>query len=202
MRSSRWLVPALLGLPCALAGQSAPGAWTVTAGVDAVRFGAAARDTVAPAESAVDLRPSGRVGLRMAVQRAVGRWRVEVALGWAGGNVEAGNEAVAIRDRTVDLSRYRVGLGLERALAHPGRTEVTLALRPSLDLWTLDGENRVRAGAECTLALRVPLGGAALEHRIGLGVSGSPLKAEDVDAVFERKRLVALTVGVGWRLPR
>ena len=44
----------------------------------------------------------------MELQRHLGRWALGLQLGWAGGEVEAYNEAVAIRDRTADLSRYRV----------------------------------------------------------------------------------------------
>jgi hypothetical protein len=171
MRVSHWLVPALLAVPGELAGQAAPAAWTLAAGLDGIRFGAAARDTTAPAGSAVSLRPSGRVGAWVALQRAAGAWRVELALGWAGGNVEAGNEAVAIRDRTADLSRYRVSAGVERTVARVAAGELALTVSPLLDLWSLDGETRLRAGAECRLALRLPLGGAAIENRIGFGMS-------------------------------
>ena len=78
---------------------------------------------------------------------------------------------------------------------------MVLAVRPMLDLWSLDGETRVRAGAECGLGLRLPLGGAAIENRIGFGMSGSPLEPADVDEVFETRPLRAVNVGVGLRIP-
>jgi hypothetical protein len=201
MRVPRWILPALLAVPEAVWGQSAPPGWALIAGVDHIRFAAAAGTSEAALDPAVHLRPNGRTGIRVALQRGSRSWRVEVSLGWAGGNVEAANEAVAIRDRTVDLARYRLATGLERLLARPGGGELALALRPTLDLWSLDGENRPRAGAECGLALRLPLGAALVENRIAFGVSGSPLEPEDLDEEFETRPLRAVTLGVGLRMP-
>jgi hypothetical protein len=201
MQVRHWIVPALLLMPGAVWGQSAPAAWALSAGVDQIRFAPAAGATEAALGQAVNLRPNGRTGIRVALQRGGGPWRVEVSLGWAGGNVEAANEAVAIRDRTVDLSRYRLSAGLERTLTRAGGGELALALLPTLDLWSLDGESRIRAGGECGLTLRLPLGSALLENRMAFGVSGSPLEPADLDEEFETRPLRSVTLGVGLRMP-
>ncbi|MEZ0333195.1 MAG: hypothetical protein ACAI18_04240, partial [Gemmatimonadales bacterium] len=43
--------------------------WGLAVGGDGTRFGAIARDATAPEQSATDLRPSPRTGLRIAVTR-------------------------------------------------------------------------------------------------------------------------------------
>ena len=200
MRLVCWIVPVLLAAPGVLPAQSPPAPWTLTAGLDGMRFTAAARDTEAPAAEAAGLRPSGRMGARVALQRAAGAWRAELGLGWAPGNVEAANDAVAIRDRTADLSRFRVSAGVERTVARAGAGELAFAAGPILDLWSVEGDTRLRAGAACALALRLPLGAVALENRLGFGVSGSPLKAGDVDGEFELRAVTAVEFGVALRL--
>ena len=201
MRVSHWIFPALLAMPGPLQGQSDHPTWSVTLALEGVRFAAAARDTAAPAASAADLRPSGRVGVRLALRRAIGGWGVELAAGWAQGNVEAANEAVAIRDRTADLSRYRLAPGVERVLGRLGGGELALGASPTLDLWSLDGDTRLRVGAECGLALRLPVGRASVENRISVGVSASPLEVSDLGQEFELGRLRAVAFSVGVRVP-
>ncbi len=201
MRNHCALVLLLLVPPAGLAGQSTGRPWSITLGVAGVRFGSTAHDTVSPDGSAVHLKPSGRVGIRAALRRTLGVWGIAVGVGWAQGDVEAANDAVAIRDRTADLSRYRLAAGVERRVARLGAGEVALGLGPTLDLWTLDGDTRVRVGAEGGLALRVPLGSAVLENRIALGLSASPLEASEVGEEFQLRRLRAVEVGVGLRVP-
>ena len=202
MRTRHALFLVLLAAPGSVAAQ-APGArWIVTLGVEGMRYGAAAQDTVtAPAGAAADLRPSGRLGVRVALQRALGAWRVGAALGWAQGDVEAGNDVIAIRDRTADLSRYRVAGGVERRLTRLGAGELAAEAGPTLDLWMLDGTTRTRVGAECALALRLPMGTVELENRVAFGISASPLEEEDVGGEFELRALRALEIGVGVRVP-
>ena len=195
----RSLLPLML-LAGPLAAQS-PAGWTLTVGVEGLRFAGAAHDTLGPEDAAVTLRPSGRIGGRVELQRHLGRWALGLQLGWAGGEVEAYNEAVAIRDRTADLSRYRVGVGLERHLAAVGVGEIGLALIPALDVWTVDGETRTRGALELALALRLPVGGVALEQRLAVGLSGSPITQADVGEEFELRTLKALVLGVGARVP-
>jgi hypothetical protein len=179
----------------------ASGGWTVTAGLEGSRFAATARDTTLLADAAVQLRPSGRIGVRVAVQRRIGHWAVGAALGWAEGDAEASNGAVAIRDRTVDLSRYRVAVGLERTVARMGVATLAVELSPTLDLWTVAGESRTCPGLESGLMLRMPLGGVAAEQRLAFGFSASPLNAGDVEEGFALRRLTALSYMVGLRLP-
>ena len=80
MQVRHWIVPALLVAPGVARGQSAPAAWALTAGVDQIRFAAAARATEAAPGQAVNLRPNGRTGLRSApcgARRGLGRERRE-----------------------------------------------------------------------------------------------------------------------------
>ena len=201
MSPRHWMLLTLLLVPGVSAAQGDRSAWTVTAGLDHLRFSVAARDAAAGSAEAVHLRPTSRAGARVAIGRGHGPWRVELGIGWAVGHVEAANEAVAISDRTLDLSRYRLAFGVERAVARAGSGELALAAGPTLDLWSLDGENRTRAGLECALTLRLPLGGALLDHRVGVGVSGSPLESVDLDQNFALRSLWALSLGLGLRVP-
>ena len=198
MRQSHWIVLTLLLLPCGLYGQTG---WTLTAGLDGMRFAAAAHDPGAPPTSAVDLRPSSRIGGRLALQHTSEDWRVELGMGWAAGGVEARNDVFAIRDRTANLSRYRLAAGIERRLTGIAAGELALGAGPALDLWSVAGDHRLRLGGIVALVVRLPLGGLALENRLAVGVSGSPLEAADVDGGFESRALRSIEFGVGLRLP-
>ena len=198
MPSCRLLLPLVL-LAAPAAAQSATG-WTLTLGLEGQHFATAAEDTVTAGGAAVSLRPSGRIGGRLGLQRQVGSWGVGVTLGWAAGEVEAYNEAVAIRDRTADLSRYRVGLALERRVATVGTGALALAVSPGLDLWTVEGNTRTRAGAEASAALRLPVGRFQVEQRLAFGLSGSPVEQSDVGEGFDLHALRTLVFGVGVRL--
>jgi hypothetical protein len=70
-------------------------------------------------------------------------------------------------------------------------------LAPTLDLWAVDGESRVRAGAEARLVLRVPLGAFELENRIGVGFSGNPIEVTDIGEVSDLRGLRTVLVGIG-----
>ena len=198
MRPSLRTVFLLCLLPSGLSGQSP---WSLTAGLDGMRFAAAARDPGALPSSAVDLRPSGRIGGRLTLQRASGAWRAELGVGWAPGGVEVRNDALAIRDRTADLSRYRVGAAIERRLTGSAAGELALGAGPALDLWSVAGDHRLRLGGVVALMVRLPLGRLALENRLAVGVTGSPLEPADVEGGFEARALRSVEFGVGLRLP-
>jgi hypothetical protein len=72
---------------------------------------------------------------------------------------------------------------------------------PTLDLWSVDGDGRVRAGAEGQMVLRVPLGAVELVNRLSAGLSGNPIQAEDLGDVSDLRGLRALSVGIGLRFP-
>ena len=97
------------------------------------------------------------------------------------------------------MSRYRLAIGIARRVASAGSGVIAVALAPTLDLWAVDGDNRVRAGAEGRLVLRVPLGAVELENRIGVGFSGNPIEAADIGAVSDLRGLRSILVGVGLR---
>ena len=172
--------------------------WHLGGGVEVVRFGHVAVSQGAPGVAA-EVRPSGRAAVHLSIGRKHGAWNLDLEAGWAGGHVEAGNDALSIQDRTSDVSRYRLAIGFARRLASAGSGAIAVALAPTLDLWAVDGDNRVRAGAEGRLVLRVPLGAVELENRIGIGLSGNPIEATDIGEVSDRRGLRTVLVGVGLR---
>jgi hypothetical protein len=172
--------------------------WHLGGGVEAVRFGHVAVSDAAPGVAA-EVRPSGRPAVHLSVGRKYGAWGLELEAGWAGGHIEAGNDAVSLQDRTSDVSRYRVTIGIARRVAAAGSGALAVALAPTLDLWVVNGDSRVRAGAEGRLMLRVPLGAVELENRIGVGFSGNPIEAADIGEVSDLRGLRTVLVGVGLR---
>jgi hypothetical protein len=172
--------------------------WYLGGGVEAVRFGHVAVSAAAPGVAA-EVRPSGRRAIHLSVGREYASWGLEFEAGWAGGHLEAGNDALSIQDRTTDVSRYRLAIGVVRKIADAGDGVIGVAVASVLDLWAVGGDTRARAGAEGRLVLRVPLGSVELENRIGVGFSGNPLEASDVGEVSDLRGLQSMFVGVGLR---
>ena len=172
--------------------------WHLGGGVEAVRFGHVAVSKAAPGVAA-EVRPSGRPAVHLSVGRKYGPWGLDLEAGWAGGHIEAGNDALFIQDRTSDVSRYRLAVGIARRVASAGSGVIAVALAPTLDLWAVDGDGRLCAGAEGRLVLRVPLGAVELENRLGLGLSGNPIEATDIGEVSDLRGLRTVLVGVGLR---
>jgi len=172
--------------------------WHLGGGVEAVGFGRVAVSEAA-AGVAAEVRPSRRPAFHLAAGRKHGAWSLDLEAGWAGGHIEAQNDAVSIQDRTSDVSRYRLAAGIARRVAAAGSGTIHIALAPTLDLWAVDGQSRLRAGAEGRLVLRVPLGMVELENRVGVGFSGNPIEATDIGEVSDLRALRAVLVGVGLR---
>jgi hypothetical protein len=172
--------------------------WYLGGGVDALRFGHVAVSEAEPGLAA-EVRPSGRAALRLAVGRAMGAWAVSLESGWAGGNIEIGNDVVSVRDLTSDVSRYRLALPVGRRLTAVGTGRLDFELVPTADVWSVTGDTRVRAGAEGRILLLVPLGAVSLENRIGVGYSGSPIEASDLGRTAEERGLWTFLVGIGLR---
>jgi hypothetical protein len=177
------------------------GGWWLALGGEGTWFSSIASTTDAPPEATAEIRPARRTGVHVAIARGFGDWRAQLELGWAQGDAEAGNEAVSVRDKTLDLSRYRLAPGVERRVAGVGAGELAIGVAVPLDLWRASGNTRPRLGAEGRAALRLPLGKLALENRLAVGVSGSPLEAEDVGDGFEISSLRWLAFGVALWLP-
>jgi hypothetical protein len=184
--------------PVAAQTHAAQSGWRLDGGVDALRFGHVLISDAEPG-AAAELRPSHRVAFHVGVARSLGDWGVGIEAGLAEGHIEARNDVIAISDLTADVSRYRLALGVSRAITRVGTGELGLELAPTLDLWSVDGDHRLRGGAEGRLVLRVPLGSWQLEHRLGFGLSGSPLEVGDVGGVAEERGLRTLTIGLGVR---
>jgi len=184
--------------PAAAQSPAARSGWYLGGGVDVLRFGQVAVSAAEPG-AAAELRPSSRAAFHLGAGRTLGDWSIGAELGLAEGHIEARNDVIAIGDLTADVSRYRVAIAVRRALAGVGAGALGLELAPAVDLWTVDGESRVRAGAEGRLVLRVPLGSWELENRLGFGLSGSPIETADIGAVSDERGLRTLTVGVGLR---
>lgn len=199
MRLLSSLLTALLAATPPLAAQtSAHQGWHLGGGVDALRFGQVAVAEAAPGTTA-ELRPSGRPAVHLAAGRSAGSWDLSLELGWAGGDIEVRNDIVSVRDLTADVDRYRLALAAGRRLGRIGAAAIDIVLAPTLDLWSVIGESRVRGGVEGRLVLRLPLGSLELEHRFGFGLSGSPIEAADVGEVTDARGLRTLLVGLGLR---
>jgi hypothetical protein len=194
------LTAALVPVPLR-AQTAAPSRWSLTLAVEGLRFGQAARERLDGSRTEIGLRPSGRVGGHLTLERSFGPWRMQLEVGWAGGDAEAANEAVAIRDKTLELSRYRIAPAVERRLAALGTGELVVGLAPTMDIWRTGGDTRPRLGLESRAAARLPLGRAALENRVAFGLSRGPLVMDDLEEGFELRTLRALAFAVGLRVP-
>jgi hypothetical protein len=200
MRLHPSLLLSLLAAPPPTAAQTQAGytGWHLGGGVEAVRFGHVAMSQAAPGVTA-EVRPSGRPAIHLSAGKEYVSWGFELEAGWAGGHIEAGNDALSIQDRTTDVSRYRLAIAVVRKIAVVGHGGIGLSLAPALDLWTVGGNTRVRAGAEGRVVLRAPLGSVELENRIGVGFSGNPVQATDLGEVSDLRGLRTLSVGLGLR---
>ena len=194
------LLLALLAASPPIAAQTQPvhNGWHLGGGVDAVRF-AHVVVSVAQPGAAAEVHPSSRAALHLAVGRDLGHWDVGLEVGLAEGHIEASNDVVAVSDLTADVARYRLTIGICRRIAALGAGELGLELAPTLDLWSVDGSDRTAGGGEGRLVLRVPLGSWELEHRLGVGLSESPIEAADIGDVAEARALRTLTIGLGLR---
>lgn len=172
--------------------------WHLGGGVEVLRFAHVAVSAAAPGIAA-EVRPSSRAAVHLTVGRSIGTWELFAETGWAGGHIEAANDVVAIQDRSSEVSRYRLALGVTRRLSRVGSGVLALGLVPAVDLWTVQGLSRWCAGAEGRLILRVPLGSVELENRLQLGLSGSPIEAADVGEVSDLRGLRTVGVGMGLR---
>lgn len=195
------LLLAVVSPPGAAQGVPRPRGWSVAVGAERIRFNSVARDTAAPAEQEAELRPSSRGGLRITLDRAFGPWRVQLEAGWAEGATDIALGSLVVNDETLDLSRYRLAPGVERKLTGVGSGELAAALVPTLDLWRVDGQSRLRPGLEGRLTVRVPLGAVELENRLAAGLSGGPLDFDDLGEDFERYTLRTVTFGAAIRIP-
>jgi hypothetical protein len=190
----------LAARPTAAQSPTGTSGWHLGGGIEAVSFGHIAVSQAVPGVPA-EVRPTSRPALHLSVGKAAGAWRVDLETGWAGGHLEAGNDVLSVQDKGAQVSRYRLGLALARRVATTGSGAIELALVPTLDLWSVDGDDRVRAGAEGRAVVRVPLGAVELENRLSAGLSGNPIRAEDLGDVSDLRGLRALSVGIGLRLP-
>jgi hypothetical protein len=173
--------------------------WHLGGGVDALRFEHVAVSDAEPG-AAAKVRPSGRAALRLTIGRTAGPWDVSLEAGWAGGNIEIGNDVLSVRDLTSDVTRYRLSAGAGRCLTEVGAARLVFELAPTFDFWSVAGDTRARGGAEGRVLLRVPLGAVDLENRIGVGFSGSPIEAaEDLGEVAEERGLWIFLIGIGLR---
>jgi hypothetical protein len=193
------LIPLLAAAPPTAAQTPAvENGWHLGGGVDALRFGQVAVSD-AEAGAAAKVRPSDRAGLRLSVWRTAGPWDVSLEAGWAEGEIEIGNDVLSVRDLTAEVTRYRLLLAVGHRLTTLGTAGLGVELAPIVDVWSVIGDSRPRAGAEGRLVLRVPLGAVDLENRIGVGLSGSPFEASDLGQVAEERPLWTFLVGLGLR---
>jgi hypothetical protein len=200
MRSGFSLLLALLAAAPPSAAQTPSDiGWRLGGGVEAVRFAWVAQTTAASGV-AVELRPSGRAAAHFTAGRSYGPWQADLEIGWAGGHILASNEAVSIEDRSSDVTRYRLAPGLGRRVATLGQGEVVAVVAPTIDLWSVDGDSRLRAGAEGRLLLRARVGPMELENRVAFGLSASPIGAADIGEASDQRALRSVSAGIGVRV--
>jgi hypothetical protein len=200
MRLSFSLLLSLLAAapPTAAQAPTVKDGWHLGGGVDALHFGHVAVSDAEPG-AAAKVRPSGRVGLRLGVGRTAGLWEFALEAGWAEGEIEIGNDVLSVRDLTSNVTRYRLSLAVGHRLTTLGTGRLGFEVAPTVDLWSVTGDSRPRAGAECRLVLRLPMGAVELENRIGVGLSGSPIEAADLGQVAEERGLWTFLLGLGLR---
>jgi hypothetical protein len=200
MRLSLSLLIALLAAapPTAAQTPAVHNGWHLGGGVDALRFGYVAVSDAEPG-AAAKVRPSSRAGFRLGVGRTAGLWDLTLEAGWAEGEIEIGSDVLSVRDLTSDVTRYRLSLAVGHRLTTLATGQLGFELAPTVDLWSVTGDTRTRAGAEGRLVLGMQLGAVELENRIGVGLSGSPVEASDLGQVAEERGLWTLLVGLGLR---
>ena len=153
------LIPLLAAAPPSAAQTPAVrDGWHLGGGADALRFAHVAVSDAEPG-AAAKVRPSGRTALHLEIGRTTGSWDVSLEANWAGGHIEVGNDVLSVRDLTSDVDRYRLSLAVGHRLTELGVNRLGLELAPTVDLWSVAGEDRVRGGAEVRVLLLVPLGG-------------------------------------------
>ena len=199
---SPFLLVLLLLLPAVSGGQASgpPARWALTLGGDLLRFSEVARDTVAAPNAQARLRPTGRLALQVGLARRLGKWEAAIETGWAGGHVQASNDVIAIEDRASDLTRYRLAALMTRRVLVAGAGVILGTIGPTLDVWSVDGERRVRGGVEARIAVRVPLGSLEWENRLGVGLGGSPIENTDFEDGFRQRPLRVLGFGSALRV--
>ncbi len=175
--------------------------WHVTVVGESLRFSSAAVDTSATPDTRASLRPSARLGLQAGLARAFGAWEVAVYGGYAGGQIEVYNRAIKVVDETAPVTRYRLAASAGRAVTHVGSGRAVLQVGPTLDLWRVAGESRLRLGAEVRVGLRLPLGPVELENRITAGISGGPIVEQDTGEGTDQRSMKSVAFGVGVRVP-
>ena len=171
------------------------GIWAAVS--DAVRFGHVA---VSDADAG---RGGGGSPLRAAGAPPLGRpdgtgpGSLDLEAGWAGGHIEVGNDVLSVQDRTSDVSRYRLALGIARQVAAGAGAGVDrlVALAPTLDLWAVDGERPSAGRSGGSAGASRPAGGGELENRIGVGFSGNPIEAADIGEVVGPARTADVSRG-------
>ena len=203
MRLPPCLIAAILALPATGSAQAVPSpSWELGLLLESVRFNRGLVDAAAPTEDiAAGLRPAPGTGIALTLARGGTAWRGELVAGWAGMRPQADNASVAVLDRTTRLTRWRLGVSVERRLFGIGAGSLNLGAGPTLDWWRVIGEDRVRFGGAALGALRLPLGTWALENRLGVGVSGSPFVPGDAGASYETRTFVSVTLGILVRAP-
>jgi hypothetical protein len=200
-----WIIPVLTlsilawhGAMAQTTSQDSP--WHLSLAGEGLHFSRAAVDTSVPPDLSASLRPTSRVGVQIGLDRAFGRWEAAISAGYAGGQVEIYNQSVRVVDRTAQITRYRLAASAGRALTEVGSGRLVAQAGPTVDLWTVDGDQRVKPGVEVGLALRLPLGRLELENRIRLGISGSPITQADIGHSGKSRSLRTLAFGVGLRV--
>jgi hypothetical protein len=176
--------------------------WTIGLGITWDAFSGASSDTTSLSGTEVEVVPAPRLALEAGLSRAIGKWEIRLAGGYAAGALRARTDALILDDRTGNVRRYRLALHVGRRMASLGAATLHVTAGPSLDHWTATGiGNRTTLGGRLGLVLRVPLGGVTLENTVRFGLSGSPFRQRDLPPEANLKSLRSWSVGAGLVVP-
>jgi len=175
--------------------------WDVSIEFGELRFSGASFDTSTTSEPAA-LRPSGGGAYRVSIDRWFGSLGVGVGLLYCGTGAAAENEETVVEIKGVS-TLYEVAPEALLVLATPraGGT-LALAIGPLYDHWTFDGyDDRNTLGAHAAVSLDLPLDSTWFgTFRIGVAVSPSPWRAEDLPEGYERRMMWRRSFAAGVRL--
>jgi hypothetical protein len=183
-----------------VAAQSMDG-WNLGLSVARESFTGAATDTVTVPGQRVEVTPTPRLNVEIAIDRSRGPWEFGLRAGYAGGSLRAKTDALILDDRSGGVNRWRMGLWVGRSIVTFQHATVSLLLGPGVERWSARGiGDHTTFGARAGLALRVPLGRLTLEHTASLGVSGTPFRRAALPAGATTRTMRTWSLGLGLRM--
>jgi len=195
----------LLARPmAALAAQTpAPGSgWGIRVALTRDAFTGASVDTTTLPGTRVEVVPTPRLSVEVALGRRMGGWEVALSGGYAGGGLRASTAELFVDERTGGVDRYRAALTVYRDLARLEAARLSLAAGTVVDHWRVSSiGDRTTVGLRGGLVLGVALSRRlALENTALVAVGGGPFRKEDLPPGASVSALWTWSFGMGLRL--